>query len=92
MFSVGAGLIGRENEPLKAKSLTNRVLKVGLQNAGDVISRSSVESQNFVGRNIFRNEFSSFGLKGILQNFVVNKLDAGDLVLKCSSHVLEKNR
>ena len=57
----------------------DQVLKVVLQDAGDVGFQGSVEGQDLVTRDALRLELCLLALKGILEGLVVNNLDAFDL-------------
>ena len=69
---------------------TNLVLEVGPDDAVDVGSRRSVESQDFLGRDPLWGEVISPGLEPGLEVRVEDDVDARDLELVGSYHVLEK--
>ena len=57
----------------------DQVLKVVLQDAGDVGFQGSVEGQDLVTRDALRLELCLLALEGVLEGLVVNNLDAFDL-------------
>ena len=74
------------------KRTRDQVLKVVLQDAGDVGFQGSVEGQDLVTRDALRLELCLLALEGVLEGLVVNNQDTFDLFNTVGPHFVVLKR